>query len=81
MQAGVLSPPAVSIDGKVMCTGKVPSKSEVETWLKNIVATAETTANPRSVSTPASPFGKPVSPFAVPESNCACGGNCICIDN
>ncbi len=33
MTLGVLSTPAVVIDGKVMCTGRVPSKSEVMGWI------------------------------------------------
>lgn len=31
---GVFSTPAVVIDGEVMVAGKVPSKSELATWLK-----------------------------------------------
>jgi small redox-active disulfide protein 2 len=31
---GVLSTPAVVVDGQIKCVGKVPSKSEVLTWLK-----------------------------------------------
>ena len=31
---GVLSTPAIVIDGKIMCVGKVPSKSEVLAWIK-----------------------------------------------
>ncbi|MBU0675903.1 MAG: TM0996/MTH895 family glutaredoxin-like protein [Proteobacteria bacterium] len=31
---GVFSTPAVVIDGKIKCVGKVPSKKEVEGWLK-----------------------------------------------
>lgn len=31
---GVLSTPAVVIDGQIKCVGKVPSVSEVESWLK-----------------------------------------------
>ena len=30
---GVFSTPAVVIDGKIKCVGKVPSKSEVLEWL------------------------------------------------
>ena len=33
-QLGVLSTPAIVIDGKIMCVGKVPSKSEVLAWIK-----------------------------------------------
>ena len=33
-QLGVLSTPAVVIDGKIKCVGKVPSKSEVLDWLR-----------------------------------------------
>ena len=31
---GVLSTPAIVIDGKIMCVGKVPTKNEVLEWLK-----------------------------------------------
>lgn len=31
---GVLSTPAVVIDGKIKCVGKVPSKNEVIKWIK-----------------------------------------------
>ena len=30
---GVLSTPAIVIDGKIKCVGKVPSKNEVIEWL------------------------------------------------
>jgi small redox-active disulfide protein 2 len=30
---GILSTPAVVIDGKVMCTGRVPKLREIEKWL------------------------------------------------
>ena len=33
-QLGVLSTPAIIIDGKIMCVGKVPAKSEVLAWIK-----------------------------------------------
>ncbi|WP_308775636.1 thioredoxin family protein [uncultured Bilophila sp.] len=36
---GVMSTPAVAIDGTVMCTGRIPSKQEVMEWM----ATIETT--------------------------------------
>ena len=32
--AGVLSTPAVVIDGAVKCVGKVPTKDEIISWLK-----------------------------------------------
>jgi small redox-active disulfide protein 2 len=31
---GVLTPPGIVIDGKVKCTGKVPGKHEVISWLE-----------------------------------------------
>ena len=31
---GVLSTPAIIVNGKIMCVGKVPSKNEVIQWLK-----------------------------------------------
>jgi len=31
--AGVMSTPAVMVDGKIMCLGKVPTKAEVLSWL------------------------------------------------
>jgi small redox-active disulfide protein 2 len=31
---GVLSTPAIVINGQIMCVGKVPTKSEVQEWLK-----------------------------------------------
>ncbi|MBU4261932.1 MAG: TM0996/MTH895 family glutaredoxin-like protein [Proteobacteria bacterium] len=31
---GVFATPAVVIDGKIKCTGKVPSKKDVLSWLK-----------------------------------------------
>ena len=30
---GIFSTPAVVIDGKVMCKGRVPKQSEVEKWI------------------------------------------------
>lgn len=32
--AGIMSTPAVSVDGQIKSTGKVPTKDEVKTWLK-----------------------------------------------
>ena len=31
---GVLSTPAVVIDGQIKCVGKVPSKNEIMEWIK-----------------------------------------------
>jgi small redox-active disulfide protein 2 len=31
---GVLSTPAIVIDGRIKCVGKVPAKNEVLAWLK-----------------------------------------------
>lgn len=33
-KAGVLSTPAVVIDGIIKCVGRVPKKNEIEGWLK-----------------------------------------------
>lgn len=33
MKLGVMSTPAVVIDGRIMCTGRVPALSEVENWI------------------------------------------------
>lgn len=33
MAAGVLSTPAVSINGTLVCTGRVPSRQEVMNWM------------------------------------------------
>lgn len=30
---GIFSTPAIVIDGKVMCVGRVPKQSEVEQWI------------------------------------------------
>ena len=32
--SGILSVPAVTIDGKIMCQGRVPSRAEVLGWLE-----------------------------------------------
>ncbi len=31
---GVVSTPAVVIDGEVKCTGKIPNKEDIKAWLK-----------------------------------------------
>ncbi len=33
-QAGVLSTPALTINGEVKCVGRVPSKQEITDWLR-----------------------------------------------
>ncbi len=33
MALGIMSTPAVSVDGKVKCVGKIPTKAEANTWL------------------------------------------------
>ena len=35
MACGVMSTPALALDGKVLCTGRVPDKAEVVRWLRN----------------------------------------------
>jgi small redox-active disulfide protein 2 len=34
MKFGVMSTPALVVDGKVVCSGRVPSETEVTAWLK-----------------------------------------------
>ncbi|MDL2285576.1 thioredoxin family protein [Desulfovibrio sp. OttesenSCG-928-F07] len=36
MSAGILSAPAVTIDGVIKISGRIPVKHEVEGWFKNI---------------------------------------------
>lgn len=35
MSAGVLSTPAVSVDGVLKVAGRIPTKDEIESWLDN----------------------------------------------
>ncbi|MCX6055429.1 MAG: thioredoxin family protein [Chloroflexi bacterium] len=34
MKFGVMSTPGLVIDGKVVCSGRIPSEQEVSTWIK-----------------------------------------------
>lgn len=38
MAAGVISTPAIAIDGVVKCTGRVPSKEEIAAWIDGAAA-------------------------------------------
>ena len=40
MMAGIMSTPAVSIDGVIKSTGKIPSKDEVASWLDGATGSA-----------------------------------------
>lgn len=33
MAAGVMSTPAISVDGKLLSTGRIPSKDEIAAWI------------------------------------------------
>lgn len=44
MQMGVMSTPAVVIDGQIKCTGRVPSVYEVTSWLAGKDVPADTAA-------------------------------------
>lgn len=48
MQAGVMSTPAVSIDGVVKCTGKVPTREDISAWIDG--AAGDAAAAPASGS-------------------------------
>ena len=36
MKFGVMSTPGLVVDGKVLCSGRVPTESEVTNWLKTV---------------------------------------------
>ena len=38
MKYGVLSTPALVIDGKVVCAGRIPKTHEIVTWIVNAAA-------------------------------------------
>lgn len=46
MASGVMATPAVAIDGKVLCTGRVPSRKEVLEWIKGACAEPGCCVNP-----------------------------------
>ena len=48
MIAGIMSTPAVSIDGVIKSTGKVPSKEEVASWIDGMADTANIPVAPAS---------------------------------
>jgi small redox-active disulfide protein 2 len=41
MMAGIMSTPAVAVDGVVKSTGKVPSKEEISAWIAGAAAPAQ----------------------------------------
>lgn len=45
MAAGIMSTPAVVIDGVVKSTGKVPSKEEISTWIDGAAGSSTSTAS------------------------------------
>ena len=34
IEAGVMSTPALDIDGKIVCSGRIPTTEEVKKWVK-----------------------------------------------
>lgn len=45
MMAGILSTPAVTVDGVIKSTGKVPSKDEIGAWLDGASGTLSISAD------------------------------------
>lgn len=45
MAAGILSVPAVAIDGRMMCAGRVPAKDEVANWISAGTASGAASAS------------------------------------
>ncbi len=41
MTAGIMSTPALSIDGNLKCTGRVPSKEEMTVWINEALAASD----------------------------------------
>lgn len=37
MKRGIMSTPAIAIDGKIMCLGRAPGKEEILAWIKEIM--------------------------------------------
>lgn len=66
MMAGIMSTPAVSIDGVVKSTGKVPSREELASWLAGAAISDLNGAAAASTS---------VAPADSGEC-CSCGGKC-----
>lgn len=48
MAMGIISTPAVAIDGVIKCTGRIPSKEEVAAWIDNNQDVKCDTSNPQS---------------------------------
>ncbi len=44
MIAGIMSTPAVSVDGVIKSTGKIPSKEEIASWIDGSAGDAATAA-------------------------------------
>lgn len=44
MIAGIMSTPAVSVDGVIKSTGKIPSKEEIASWIDGSAGDATTAA-------------------------------------
>jgi small redox-active disulfide protein 2 len=43
--AGIMSTPAVAVDGKIKSTGKVPSKDEIKSWIDGAAVQSAPTAS------------------------------------
>lgn len=86
MLSGVISMPAVLLDGEVKASGRVPEKGEVEAWIKEALGRQSSAANSSASSSgcssgaatePAESAAPTTSSYArKPRGGCGCGGRC-----
>ena len=82
MLSGLISMPAVLLDGEVKTAGRVPEKGEVETWINEALGRQSSSASSSDCScdTPPEQETAPTptaSSYArKPRGGCGCGGRC-----